>query len=90
MAHDIVVSCVQSALGLVIYLVLARRFSLRGFAAGLGTAIAALTLAESAMTLLRGNQFHLYWFVPATIYTLVLVISIWVGQRGDLHSGTPT
>jgi hypothetical protein len=89
-AHDIVVSFVQSALGLVIYLVLVRRFSLGGFTAGLGTAIAALTLAESAMTLLRGNQFHLYWFVSPTIYTLVLVFSIWVGQRGNLHSGSAT
>jgi hypothetical protein len=89
-ASGMITNLVPFMLGLAVYLLIAGRFSFRGFTAGVATAIAALIVSDAGITLLHGNHHRVYWFLPTLMYTLVLVFSIWIGQRKSLHSNRAT
>jgi hypothetical protein len=85
-AREVCLGLIPLILGLAIYLVLSRRFSLRGFTAGTAVSTGALVAGDVGMTLWRGNGFHLAWFVEALLYMLALLAGIWAGQRRRLHA----
>ena len=87
-AAGIVMNLAPLTLGLGIYLLIVKSFSLRAFTAGFATAIAALAVSDVAITFLRGNQYRLSWILPAVLYSLVLLISIWTAQRKASRTAT--
>jgi hypothetical protein len=80
-ATGVVQSLVPLGLGLLLYLLIARRFSFRGITAGFQVGIAALVAFWVGATFYIGNSHRPFPLLFPIGHSLVLLISIWAAQR---------
>jgi hypothetical protein len=84
-ARDVVFDMLPLVLGLGVCLLLARRFRFRGFIAGIAAIVAGLIASNVAITCLIAYHLHLYGSLEPLADTLILLLALWIAQRGRLR-----